>query len=233
MTSPRPHFARRFRFRPQKWVVSYWFTEFFEKYKHVPCLTVSVEASLPCTDPPNVWCAISLHGRISKIRARQSTLNYAGYSYGRGQWVPIGDARPASGFPFGRSHHPPGPRSTRQGSAPRAPRSASEPACLRRGRPPEARLRAVRSATAPRRRARRRSAASMLALCMMPSKKLTYGNKIALTITLRAVPLHGQCEVARTPRTRSSACRNLVCPHDGARRRSSPGIARTPYRTRH
>ena len=54
--------------------------------------------------------AILLHGRISKVRARHPLWNYAGYNYERGQWVPIGDARPASGLQKGGSQHPPGPR---------------------------------------------------------------------------------------------------------------------------
>ena len=53
--------------------------------------------------------AIIPHGRISKIRARHGLRNYAGYNYESGQWVPIGDVRPASGAPKGGSHHPPGP----------------------------------------------------------------------------------------------------------------------------
>ena len=36
LSSPRPNFAPRFRFRPQKWVVSYWFIELFEKYTGEP-----------------------------------------------------------------------------------------------------------------------------------------------------------------------------------------------------
>ena len=41
--------------------------------------------------------AILLHGRISKIRPRHDIRKDAGYNHDRGQWVPIGYARPASG----------------------------------------------------------------------------------------------------------------------------------------
>ena len=51
-----------------------------------------------------------LHGRVSKIRPRLDTRNYLGYNYESGQWVPIGDARPASWPPFGGSQHPRRPR---------------------------------------------------------------------------------------------------------------------------
>ena len=50
--------------------------------------------------------AILPHGRISKIRPRLDTRNDAGYNYESGQWVPIGDVRPASGAQKGGSHHP-------------------------------------------------------------------------------------------------------------------------------
>ena len=67
----------------------------------MPCFSVSVGASLPRTFQPNVWCrhftCILLHGRISKIRPRHDIRNDAGYNYNRGQSVPIGYARPASG----------------------------------------------------------------------------------------------------------------------------------------
>ena len=67
----------------------------------MPCFLVSMGASLPRTFPPNVWCrhftCILLHGRISKIRPRHDIRNDAGYNYNRGQSVPIGYARPASG----------------------------------------------------------------------------------------------------------------------------------------
>ena len=56
--------------------------------------------------------AILLHGRISKIRLRHGPRTDAGYNYGRGQWVPIGDVRPASGGQKGGSHHPARPRIT-------------------------------------------------------------------------------------------------------------------------
>ena len=67
----------------------------------------------------------ALHGALAPLRHRVSpyipqnyfylrksddTRNYAGYNYGRGQWVPIGDVRPASGPQNGGSHHPPWPR---------------------------------------------------------------------------------------------------------------------------
>ena len=67
----------------------------------------------------------ALHGALAPLRHRVSpyipqnyfylrksddTRNYAGYNYGRGQWVPIGDVRPASGPPKGGSHHPARPR---------------------------------------------------------------------------------------------------------------------------
>ena len=52
--------------------------------------------------------AILSHGRISKIRARHEMRTDAGYNYmyESGQWVPIGDVRPASVRPKGGSHHP-------------------------------------------------------------------------------------------------------------------------------
>ena len=53
ITPPRPNFASRFRFRPQKWVLPYWFIDISEKYTHMPCFSVSMGASLPRTFPPN------------------------------------------------------------------------------------------------------------------------------------------------------------------------------------
>ena len=65
------------------------------------CLSVclSVHGKLHCHALVllRFYAAILLHRRISKVRARQSTLNYASYNYKRGQWIPISDTRPASG----------------------------------------------------------------------------------------------------------------------------------------
>ena len=61
---------------------------------------MSVGASLPRNFQRNVLChltCILLHGRISKIRPRHDIRKDAGYNHDRGQWVPIGYARPASG----------------------------------------------------------------------------------------------------------------------------------------
>ena len=65
----------------------------------MPCFSVSMGASLPRTFHLTFGAAILLHGQISKIRARHGPRNDAGYNYGRNQWVPIGDARPAASVP--------------------------------------------------------------------------------------------------------------------------------------
>ena len=67
----------------------------------MPCFSVSMGASLPRTFHLTFGAAILYHGRILKIRARHGLWNDAGYNYESGQWVPIGDVRPASVPPKG------------------------------------------------------------------------------------------------------------------------------------
>ena len=87
----------------------YWFIDISEKYTHMPCFQCPWEPHCHALIHLTFGAAILPHGRISKIRPRLDTRNDAGYNYESGQWVPIGDVRPASVPPKGGSHHPPGP----------------------------------------------------------------------------------------------------------------------------
>ena len=76
--------------------------------------SVSMGASLLRTYPPNVWCRrfTPRTNLESPSTTRYAELCGLQLRYESGQWVPIGDVRPASVPPKGGSHHPPGPRSS-------------------------------------------------------------------------------------------------------------------------